>query len=109
MQSLITLLVFAILVIIMGILNICGNISSLHHYHRHRVAPENVKPFGRLVGIGTVIIGTAMGFYAVLSYISERLALPILKITSSIILVISIIAGLLLCFYAMLKYNKGIF
>ena len=46
-----------ILIIIIGIVNMTGNISTLHSYHRHRVRPEDIKPFGRLVGLGTLLIG----------------------------------------------------
>ncbi|MBQ8331912.1 MAG: hypothetical protein IJX94_05390 [Clostridia bacterium] len=35
---------------VLGIINMTGNISSLHWYHRQRVTKEDRKPFGKLVG-----------------------------------------------------------
>ena len=49
-----------ILISVLGIINMTGNISSLHSYHRHRVKEEDIKPFGRLVGTGTLIIGVSL-------------------------------------------------
>ena len=60
MTEFITTLVVGILVSVLGIINMTGNISSLHRYHRHRVSEENKKPFGRLVGLGTLIVGVAL-------------------------------------------------
>ena len=54
-----TLIVLGIAVVILGIVNMSGNISTLHRYHRKRVSEEDIKPFGRLVGLGTVIMGVA--------------------------------------------------
>ena len=37
--------------IVLGIINMCGNINTLHAYHRKRVRPEDVKKLGKLVGL----------------------------------------------------------
>ena len=42
-----------------GIMNMKGNLSTLHRYHRDRVSEEDRIPFGKKVGLGTVIIGAA--------------------------------------------------
>ena len=42
--------------IVLGISNMRGNISTLHSYHRHRVSEEDRIPFGKQVGLGTIII-----------------------------------------------------
>ena len=55
MLELITLTVFGTLISVLGIVNMTGNISSLHEYHRHRVTEEDRKPFGRLVGMGLFV------------------------------------------------------
>ena len=60
MATFITVLGLGILISILGVINMTGNISSLHWYHRQRVTEENRKPFGKLVGLGTLIIGLAM-------------------------------------------------
>ena len=54
-----------------------GNISSLHWYYRQRVTEENVKPFGRLVGLGTLLIGIAMIAFGILFLIYEKTQLNI--------------------------------
>ena len=56
----ITTAALGLIIIVIGIVNMCGNISSLHSYHRNRVAPEDVKPMGRIVGLGTLLVGIGM-------------------------------------------------
>ena len=59
-------------------------------------------PFGKKVGIGSIIIGIAIiiaGTFSILNY----------TYISNVILGIGLIIGCILIFYAMLKYNKGIF
>jgi hypothetical protein len=86
-----------------------GNISSLHSYHRHRVSEEDRLPFGRLVGIGMIIIGISISIFGVLSMIMVHTGKEIYTIVASVIMVIGLVVGLGLNFYAMIKYNKGIF
>ena len=79
-----------------------GNISLLHSYHRKRVKKEDIIPFGKKVGIGSIIIGITIimaGVFAILNYPN----------ISNIILIIGLVIGFVLIFYAMFKYNKGIF
>ena len=109
MTELITTLAVGILLIVFGIINMSGNISSLHSYHRHRVSEENKKPFGRLVGLGTLIIGVAIVIFGALMYAFEQTGAQILSVIAPILLIASIIAGLGISFYAMKKYNGGIF
>lgn len=101
--------VLGVIVSVLGIINMTGNISSLHWYHRQRVTEENRKPFGRLVGIGTLIIGISLIVWGILYYISELLSLEVITFVAIPILVVGVIAGLVLSFYAMIKYNGGIF
>ena len=54
MAAFITIAGLGLLVSILGIINMTGNISSLHWYHRQRVTEENRKPFGKLVGLGNI-------------------------------------------------------
>ena len=109
MAEFITVLGFGILISILGIINMTGNISSLQWYHRQRVTEENRKPFGRLVGLGTLVIGISMICYAALSLIAEIMENNIFVIFGSGLLIFGIVLGLGLSFYAMIKYNKGIF
>lgn len=109
MISFITVLGLGILVCVLGIINMTGNISSLHSYHRKRVSEENRKPFGRLVGGGTLIIGLSMIVFAILFFIFEQTQIKALAIVGTAELILGIVTGTIVSFYAMKKYNGGIF
>ena len=109
MSSYIGAIVVGLICIVLGIMNMRGNISSLHSYHRKRVAAENIKPFGRLVGLGTLIIGIAMMIFAALLFAFEKTQTNAFVIIGSVELIAGIIAGTVISFYAMIKYNGGIF
>lgn len=102
-------LIIGIICIILGIVNMRGNISSLHSYHRRRVSPENALPFGRLVGLGTIIIGIAIIMYGTLSTLALLLEKELLSKVGMVVMGIGLVVGLLISFYAMKKYNGGIF
>ena len=101
--------ILGIFIVVLGITNMKGNINSLHWYHRKRVTEENRKPFGKLVGLGTIIIGIALIICSILFFIADRSQILMLETVSNILLILSLILGLGLNFYAMFKYNKGIF
>ena len=109
MLEYVVLAFIGILISILGIVNMTGNISSLHWYHRQRVTEENRKPFGRLVGSGTLIIGISMLIAAVIIAIGELAAIPVLVGIGAGVVVVGAVAGIAVSFYAMIKYNKGIF
>ena len=109
MAPFITVSGLGILVSILGIINMTGNISSLHWYHRQRVTEENRKPFGKLVGLGTLIIGLSMIVFGILFLIFEQTQLQAFVVIGVIELIVSIIVGMFVSFYAMKKYNGGIF
>ena len=109
MGAVLTVSGLGLLISILGIINMTGNISSLHWYHRQRVTEENRKPFGKLVGLGTLIIGLAMIVFGILFLISEQTQLEALVIVGVVELIVSIIVGMIVSFYAMKKYNGGIF
>ena len=101
--------IIGILCIVLGISNMKGNISLLHSYHRNRVSEEDRRPFGKKVGLGTVICGGGlclMGIFQGIAYFSEK---SIFSIIGSVLLVICLVIGLVISFAAMRKYNKGIF
>lgn len=98
-----------IICIVIGIFNSKGNISTLHSYHRKRVSEEDRIPFGKKVGLGTIIIGISLIIFGVFTFLADTLNNNVFIIIGSIILVIGFIIGLGLSFYAMIKYNKGIF
>ena len=101
--------ILGVILIVLGVMNMKGNISSLHWYHRQGVAEEDRKPFGKLVGLGTLIIGIALVISGILFWISEVTATELWLIVGCVITVVGIVVGLVLSFYAMVKYNKGIF
>ena len=109
MAAFITVSGLGILIAILGIINMTGNISSLHWYHRQRVTEENRKPFGKLVSLGTLIIGIAMIVFGILLLIFEYTQIEALVIVGVVELIVSIIVGMIISFYAMKKYNGGIF
>ena len=98
-------LVFGALLCVLGAINMTGNVSSLHSYHRHRVKEEDKKPFGRLVGLGTALVGVSILTNGILSMISPSKY----EIVGLVILIAGIVSGIALNIIAMIKYNKGIF
>ena len=109
MATFVTVSGLGILIAVLGIINMTGNISSLHWYHRQRVTEENRKSFGKLVGLGTLIIGFAMIVFGALFLIFEQTQIEALVIIGTVELIVSIIVGMIISFYAMKKYNGGIF
>lgn len=95
--------------IVLGISNMKGNISSLHSYHRNNVSEEDRIPFGKQVGSGTIIIGISIIIFNVMSAVTLYTENNIYTIVGTAVLLIGIIAGLIISFKAMIKYNKGIF
>ncbi len=98
-----------ILLSIIGVLNMTGDLRSLHWYHRQRVTDEDRKPFGRLVGGGNIIIGVSITVFSALMCVSEINGSSVLPIIAICIILLGVIAGLVLSLYGMIKYNKGIF
>ena len=95
--------------IVLGITNMRGNISSLHSYHRHRVSEEDIIPFGKQVGWGTIIIGVGIIVFSILSSVTLYTENNIFILVGTAFLIIGIILGLIISCHAMNKYNKGIF
>ena len=95
--------------IALGIANWRGNIESIHAYHRKRVAEENRVPFGRMVGMGTIIIGAGVCVDSILSAITVWTENGIFALVGTIVMGVAIVVGLVISFWAMIKYNKGIF
>ena len=98
-----------IVCVFLGISNMRGNISTLHSYHRHRVSEEDRIPFGKQVGLGTMIVGIGIIIFTVLSTITLYTENNIFTLIGTVVLIVGIIVGLIISFKAMIKYNKGIF
>ncbi|MDO4743535.1 MAG: hypothetical protein Q4B04_05830, partial [bacterium] len=106
--NIVTFLV-GVVCIVLGISNMRGNISSLHSYHRNRVSEEDRIPFGKQVGLGTIIVGIGIIVFSVLSSVTIYTENDIFILVGTAVLIIGIILGLVISFRAMIKYNKGIF
>ena len=106
--NIVTFLV-GVVCIVLGISNMRGNISSLHSYHRSRVSEEDRIPFGKQVGLGTIIVGIGIIVFSVLSSVTLYTENDIFIFVGTAVLIIGIILGLVISFRAMIKYNKGIF
>ena len=98
--------IFSIIVgfvcIIIGILNRKGNISLLHSYHKKRVSEEDRLPFGKMIGLGTIIVGIALIIMGVLSFVAISLQESIYSKIGTVVLIAGLVAGLGICFYEML-------
>lgn len=98
----IALLIIGLLISLIGIMNIKGNISSIHWYNRRKVKQEDVPKYGKLMGIGTLLIGiTLIILYFLikidLKYLMDWIIVPLIIVSIGIML------------YAQFKYNRGIF
>lgn len=98
----IILLILGVCFIILGIVNIKGNISSIHWYNRRKITQETSKQYGKTMGIGSVIIGLSMSITAILQMIFKIETLWYIAVAG-------IIIGLIFMLYGQIKYNKGIF
>ena len=109
MPEFILAIAIGILLVVIGIFNTQGHISMLHSYHRKRVREEDKIPFGRLVGLGMIIIGVTIMVYGTLSIATLLNGNKIYLIAGTVVMIVGLIIGTGITFYAMKKYNKGIF
>ena len=97
----IALLILGIFISVIGIVNMTGNISTIHSYNRRKVREEDVPKYGRAVGTGTLIIGVSLIAAFVTTFWREK--------AMSFIVIPAHVIGLGFILYAQFKYNKGIF
>lgn len=97
----IMLLILGVFISILGIVNIRGNISTIHSYNRRKVKEEDVPKYGKAVGTGTLIIGISFVIAYAVTYWNED-AIPYIVIPALLI-------GLIFMLYGQIKYNHGIF
>ena len=97
----IALLILGIFISVIGIVNMTGNIGTIHSYNRRKVKEEDVPKYGRAVGTGTLIIGVSLIAAFVTTFWSET--------AMSFIVIPALVIGLGFILYAQFKYNKGIF
>ena len=109
MPEFIATVAVGVLCVVLGIINMSGNISSIHSYHRKRVSPENILPFGKMVGLGTVLMGIGVILFGIASLIRFYTENNLFVLIGTVLMIVSFVAGMALSFYAMKKYNGGIF
>ena len=100
--------IIGLIVIALGIMNMMGNINTLHSYHRKRVAEEDRLPFSRRVGAGTIIVGCALIVKAVMQFVAEKAENPTLDTVGTVVLAAGGLIGFIIIILAMMKYNKGL-
>ena len=109
MIEIVVTLIVGILCIAMGISNMKGNISTLHSYHRNRVSEEDRIPFGRKVGLGTVIIGTSISVFSAFAAVTLHTDNQLYIKIGYAVLTAGMLPGILITLLAIKKYNKSIF
>ena len=97
----IMLLILGIIISIMGIVNIKGNISTIHSYNRRKVKEEDIPKYGKVVGTGTLIMGMSCILEFIVSFWSKEIM--------GLITLPAFIVGLGFILYGQFKYNNGIF
>ena len=109
MEAFITTAVFGLILAVIGILNLKGNVSMLHSYHRHRVTEEDMKPLGKRVGIGMLICGGASFLYGLFSLFYDLTKHLVFVGIGVAVLLVGLAIGIALMLKAIIKYNKGLF
>lgn len=95
------LLILGIFLSVIGIVNISGNVSTIHAYNRRNVKEEDIPKYGKAVGTGTLIIGISLAFEYFITLWNEA-------VTDAVVLP-AIAIGLAFILYGQIKYNHGIF
>lgn len=95
------LLILGVFISIIGIVNIKGNISTVHSYNRRKVSEEDIPKYGKVVGTGTLIIGVSL----IIAYFTTFWS----NIIIGFIVIPAVFIGLAFILYAQIKYNHGIF
>ncbi|MCH5353932.1 MAG: hypothetical protein J1E06_10785 [Acutalibacter sp.] len=102
MEKFIIMILLGAVIVILGISNIRGNISSIHWYNRRKVSENDIPKYGKCMGIGSVIVGFSLVIPAVLE-------LAFQSDLFDYIVLIGCIIGVVIMVYGQIKYNKGIF
>ena len=70
----IMLLILGVFISVMGIVNIKGNISTIHSYNRRKSKKKKIyQKYGKAVGTGTLIIGISLVLGFIVSFWSEEI------------------------------------
>ena len=108
MGGAIVCLAVGIACIVIGISNMKGNISTLHSYHRNNVSEEDILPFGRAIGRGTIISGIAVMIYGIFTGVALMTGNEIFTLIGGGVMIAGLAVGIGIALYAIKKYNGGI-
>lgn len=95
------LLILGIFLSVLGILNIKGDISTIHSYNRRKVRDEDIPKYGKAVGTGTLVIGASLVLSYLVTFWNETVI--------DYIVLPAMVVGLAFILYGQIKYNHGIF
>ena len=101
--------IVGIICVIIGILNRKGRIEMLHSYHRHRVEKKDRVPFGKRVGLGTILVGVSIMIYSGCEAAAVLTGQKLYSSVGTALFGVGIMTGLGIIVHALNKYNKGIF
>ena len=94
---------------VIGVLQLMGNTSMIHSYHRKRVSEEDMLPFARIMGAGSLVLGATLltsGTLIALTFFTEQV---VYAEVADFILTPGLIIGVIVELVAIIKYNKGLF
>lgn len=98
----ISMMLFGVILIVLGICNFRGHIESIHWYNRMKVSKEDQPLYGKYIGAGTGVMGISLILTGALQYFSAREY-------HFYILLAGVVIGLIVMLYAQFKYNRGLF
>jgi amino acid transporter len=105
MFELVIQIIIGLVLIIIGFSNRKGNLKLLHSYHVKNVKKEDELPFGKLIGLGSIIVGITIIVVSIFDFLTRKE----FTLVSNILLFSGLIPGISIILYALFKYNKGIF
>ena len=108
MTGVIITIVVGVIICFLAVRNMRGDVSSLHSYHRNNVKEEDIKPFGKLVGIGTLLCGISIILFSILQAVTLITGNDVFTIVGTFVMFIGLTVGIIITFYAMKKYNGSI-
>ena len=109
MLSFIPFIIVGVVLIVIGITNLRGNISSLHSYHTHRVSEQDRLPLGKRVGVGKIILGASVILLGISSSLAILLENKVFMYVGTGVFFVAATVGSAISLFAIIKYNKGLF
>lgn len=97
----IVLLLLGIAISSIGIVNIKGNVSTVHAYNRRKVSDDDIPKYAKTIGTGTLIMGLSIILAFIVSLWNED--------WMTYVVAPGLVIGLLIILYGQFKYNHGIF